>query len=388
MKKSPRPSFENSAELKRLFNQLLEEWSRSHRLGLPDLAQRCGVSAQYLGHVGRYGRVPGKPILMLLALNFGMSDPGLLFKAAGLSEPWPLEPGLGLRPKGPGESGFLSLNLDMQGFAAAIREIVRSELRPKTVLELLAGRALRVGLNRGQDFFFADKGGKTAAGFFPELMQLTALGMHCDIEFSDVSHVDFAARLRSGEIDVFGPVYFTPHRMTQASFTTSFCTVRLGGVGRVRETSVLPHLPRPKKLSDLRKKGYRVAVHRESMSHHFALSELKIPPEQILPCDLPEETIERVLLSGIPRPAHLLLTDGPHAHKIHEAHPQTTELLFAAADPEIPPYEDTIAVRPDWPSVAGLLNETLGFLQRNGSIDRLFERTIDPRRCPGISLRG
>jgi ABC-type amino acid transport substrate-binding protein len=369
--------FQRSSELKRLFNQYFEAWRRKQRLGLDELAQRCGVSTQYLAHIGRYGRVPGKPILILLALNFELPDPLALFHAANIQEVWPYEEGTLLRSKGALETGFLSVHLDMTGFTTAIRDIVRTELRPKTLQELLAGRPLKVGLNRGQSFFFEAPNSPAPAGFFPELVRLLALALHCEVEFHDARHSEFAERLHAGEIDIFGPVYYTPKRIAQALFTSPFSWVPLGALGRVKKAPALAPLPPPKRLGDLKKKDYRIAVHTDSMSHHFALVELGLSPEQLVLCELPEETLERIILSGIPRPAHLMLTDAPHAYLDHQNNKSDTELLFGVPDPEYPPYEDTIAVRSDWPSVVALLNDTLAFLHRDGSIERLYARTVE-----------
>ena len=151
-KTSDSPQFLRSPELKRAFLDASEHWYRKHRLSPADLAERCGVSLQYLSHVGRYGRIPSKPILTLLAFNLSPDDPEAFFRAAKMSDPWPYEVGIGLRARSATESGLLNVSLDMKGFADAIRDIVRAEIQPKRIEQLLGKRALRVGLNRGQFF--------------------------------------------------------------------------------------------------------------------------------------------------------------------------------------------------------------------------------------------
>lgn len=381
-------TFQHSSELKKLFNRYFDAWSKKHRLTLGELAERCGVSTQYLAHIGRYGRIPGKPILILLALVLEVPDPSEFFRAASVAEVWPFDQGVGLRPPGAAESGFFSVNFDTAGFTNMIRDLLRAELRPKSLNELLSGRALRVGLNRGQSFFFSPAGKQQSAveGFFPELVRLLALSLHCVIEFKDVLHSEFSDNLNTDGVDIFGPVYFTPSRMSQALFTNPFCNVEIGGLWRTAKIESLPSLPMPKNIVELRKKEYRIAVHRESMSHHFALSELGIPDDRLIPCEIPEESLERILLTRIPRPAHLLLTDRPHAFQLQKENPELKEIPFSASDPQAPPYEDTIAVRPDWPSVVTLLNEMLDFLKRNGSIQRLYRRSISEEIWPGIII--
>jgi transcriptional regulator with XRE-family HTH domain len=122
--------FETSAELKALFARELRSWRTRHRLSIDDLAQRCGVSPSYLAHVGRYGRVPGKPVLLLLALNFELPDPSLLLKAAGLSDPWPFAPGTRLMEQEAPANGFLSVRLDMNGFVEALKSAIKDQGAP------------------------------------------------------------------------------------------------------------------------------------------------------------------------------------------------------------------------------------------------------------------
>ena len=88
---SQRTEFESSPDLKRLFLRELELWRRATHLGLADLSHRCGVSPSYLAHIGRYGRIPSKPVLILLALNFGLQNPRELFESAKLSDEWPFD---------------------------------------------------------------------------------------------------------------------------------------------------------------------------------------------------------------------------------------------------------------------------------------------------------
>ena len=104
-----RVSFETSKELKHVYNEQMERWRERERSGLEELAKRCGVSPAYLAHVGRYGRIPSRPVLVLLALNFNMPDPERLLAAAGVKEPWPYDEPVALLPRSAADTGFLSL---------------------------------------------------------------------------------------------------------------------------------------------------------------------------------------------------------------------------------------------------------------------------------------
>ena len=382
-----RQSFENSRELKRIFNQEFEVWKKRNHAGLNELAERCGVSSQYIAHIGRYGRIPSKPILILLALNFQLSNPRELFSAAGLYDNWPFDDGVGLRKASASDSGFLSINLDMEGLASAIGDVINKKIKPKTLKEFLGGRPLRVGMNLGQSFWFdLEKGSKNQGGFFPELIQLMGLALHVPIEFVPIEHFNYIDALKEGEIDLYGPIYYTAPRIGEAIYSNPFARVELGALWRKKKLDGLKQLPKPKKLSELRKKEYVVTVHRDSMSHHFLLGDLGVPEERIIPCDSAEETIERIVMSKIPRPAHILLTDAPHASIIRGEHSKEMDILFSEEKTSAVPYEDTVAIRPDWDSAIESINEILEFLTRNGSLHRLYRRTIEPKKIPGIII--
>lgn len=362
--------FKKSAELRRVFLDLSDKWCRKNRLDLPDLAERCGVSLQYLSHISRYGRIPSKPILTLLALNLEMADPTELFRIAELNDAWPFEKGMGIRKAGAHETGLLSINLDMNGFADVVRDLVRSELQPKRFENLLGKRPLRIGLNKGQFFLFEGKND----GFFPELIQALSLSLHCNLEFVEVNHADFIDQLERGKIDCYGPIYRTAPRLTSSLYSKPFCTVPIAAVGRTKKSSQLKELPAPKKVSDLRKKDYIVAVHAESMAHHYAQTVIGIPNERLVLSEVSDEALERVMLSNIPRPAHLMLTDLPMALKVLKKHGAGLNSLFQEGDSEAPPYEDSIAVRPDWPELLTILDQSIDFMQKSGSMSRIFEK--------------
>ena len=379
--------FAQSQELKTTFNALSEQWCRKYRLGLSDLAERCGVSTQYLSHIGRYGRIPSQPILLLLALNLEVKDPQSLFQQAGVNKEWPFEPGIGLRAQPANETGLLSINLDMHGFTNAIKEIVRAEVQPKRLDDLLKGKPLRVGLNQAQFFMFDTSKKADIEGFFPELLRTLALALQCEVQFIAVSFQDYAKKLSRGEIDCYGPIYATTSRLTHAPLTKSFCQVPLSGLARVKRISRLPYLPVPRKLSELREEPYVIAVHANTMAEHFAVTALGIPQERIISCSLAEEAVERIMLSNIPRPAHVMLTDAPFADKITREHGNAVSQVFDDADEDFTYFEDTIAIRADWPVLQSAIEQTLEMLKRNGTIKRLLKRYMSEHYSTMISLK-
>lgn len=381
--KTKDPLYECSADLKRTFIQLSDAWCKANRLTLADLSERCGVSHQYLSQVARYGRIPSKPILTLLALNLDVPDPNQFFRMAKITEPWPYERDLGLRKRSATESGLLSINLDMNGFASAIREIVRSEIQPKRLDALLTGRPLRIGLNRGQFFLF---GKSDSDGFITEVFRSLALSLHCEVEFIDVSHATYASELASGKIDLYGPLYKTTQRASSGLFGTPLCRVAPALLRRTRVLSNLPQISAPKSFSELRKKEYIIAVHEDSMAHHFLVAELGVPKSRIVPCELAEEAIERIVMTNIPRPAHLMVTDMPFAQRTVRAHPDTVELVESVEDSQSFSFVDTFVVRHDWPSLLPIVEQSFEVLRSNETLKRIFFRTIQSPDTLGINL--
>lgn len=376
----PKTAFESSKELKVLFNEHFARWKKKHHAGLEELAGLCGVTPSYLGHVGRYGRVPGRPVLILLAFNFELENPQVFFDAAGIQDPWPYESGLRLRPHSESDPGFLSLRLDMTGFTQAIREIVRSEVKPRSVRELTRGRPLRVGFNLNQSWFF-DKGRSLTEnkfnGFFPELFHVLSLSLHSRCEISAVGYLECFDKLASGELDIYGPLYSTPARIGKALYLQPFCRVGVAALWRTRKAQGLENLPRPESLDDLRQKKYQISVLRESNSHHFALSHLEDSQSTLVVSENPDEALERITLANIPRPAHLMLVDSLIAIHIHRQHPHEYELLFSDLDSSLGVFENTIAVRPDWPELVTVLNDAMSFLIRENTLVELSNRRLN-----------
>lgn len=370
-------TFETSRPLRQFFTLHLEKWEREERLGLTDLADRCGVSPSYLGQVSRYGRIPGRPVLILLALNFKLKDPAEIFRLANTKDPWPYDRPVRLVSGSEEQPGFLTVRLDMQGLTEAIRDVVKAESRPRTVRELTHGNPLRIGLNRAQDFFFSGpRDTFPPKGFFPELCHLLELGLQTKIETRAVPFSDALELLTSGQIDIYGPMITTPPRLGKAHFTRPFSRIGLSALGRKKRAIGLAPLPAPKSLQELRTKPYIVSVLRDTAAHHFAETSLGADTVLVV-SDSPAEALERVTMVGIPRPAHLMLVDATIAVALYQSYRDDLELLFAEPERTLTFFENSIAVRPDWPELQLMLNEALLFMEKAGSLNALLERYVE-----------
>lgn len=347
----PRTEFETSPELKRVFLRELDSWRKQSHLGLHELSQRCGVSQSYLAHIGRYGRVPSKPVLLLLALNFGMAHPEELLRAASLAESWPFDEALTLAPKQQSDDGFLSVKFNMQGLIDAIQSAVRAESRPKSLRQLLSGRALRIGLNYAQPWLFhalKDGSPDKARGIVPNLCHLLESELHCEVEATPVPFDRFVEKLCRGDIDLFGPLLVSPYCPSNIQFSTPTHRMGLSLLKRLRPTSGLADLPPPRTIDDLRTKGYVLAALKDSRAHHFCATSLKRSEDSLLVCNSVEEALDRVLLRGIPRPAHLFVTNAMFAVEQGQLHQDSLQPLFAEPGNLLEMSDNAFAVRPDW----------------------------------------
>ncbi len=371
--------FKGSAELKTLFNNELGKWRKTHAEGLDELGRLCGVSASYLSQISRYGRVPGRPVLILLALNFNMSSPERLFAAAELDEPWPLERNLSLAPRGESDPGLLSVKLDMSGFTDAIRTIVKEETRPKTIAELTRGRPLRLGINKNDPWLFKNPDKQTTDNFIEPLnafCEQLSIALQCRISIELVDFADLGVRFESGDLDIFGPLGDGPYS-SAGTFTMPFCQIGVSALIRKRPSSYLPQLDPPRTIEDLLSRPYVITVVRDQTAHLFASTRLKRSDSELIVCDSLTECYERITLSSVAKGAHVMLCNSANALAIQKQYPE--EVLSAFLDSEsLLKVQDTVfSIRPDWPELVTVFNTALSYLLRTGGLAEKFTPWIE-----------
>ena len=377
---SQRTEFESSPDLKRLFLRELELWRRATHLGLADLSHRCGVSPSYLAHIGRYGRIPSKPVLILLALNFGLQNPRELFESAKLSDEWPFDAPQHLATREPEGSGFLSVKLDMAGFIEAIKGAIRTETRPRTLQVLLNSRPLRIGINLTQPWLFEKAEGGTidhTRGLVPDLCRMLQTSLQCNIEMIPVTFDRYVDKLCRGEIDLFGPLMVTPHCPSNILFSVPVNRMGLSVLMRTRPTHSLAQLKLPASLDDLIREPYTIAVLRDSRAHLFCATRLKRAEEDIIVCNSDEEATDRVRLKGISRPAHLFLCNSMSAAHRAREYPGELSALFTEPGTVLDMCNNSFAVRPDWPEAVTIVNEALHFILGAGGVAKRIQALID-----------
>jgi hypothetical protein len=380
--------FETSSELKRLFNHELDAWCTRHRLGLEELSARCGVSRSYLAHIGRYGRIPSKPVLLLLALNFGMKDPSTLLNAARLNEPWPFERGMGIHAPETPSNGFLNVKLDMDGFVDAIKSVVREQIRPKTIREILGDRPLRIGLNTIHPWMFgttASGAVDTTKGLMPELCSSLGNSLGCAVLTKALPYSHHPEALRRGEIDLFGPMLSMPEGPSGSFFSIPINRLGVSALMRIRTTPGFPELPPPLRFDQLKDTSYAIAVVRHSRAHILASMRLNRSDESLLLCESVDEALDRLLLRGVGKPAHLFICTTITAHRHFKQYPTEVKPAFDTPSTLIELADNTFAIRPDWAEAVPMINQALHFVLHSVGLAQRAEELASQHLLPPSS---
>lgn len=378
--------FETSTELKRLFSQELDAWCVRHRLGVEELSARCGVSRSYLAHIGRYGRIPSKPVLILLALNFEMRDPLALFRAARVSEPWPFDAAAAISTAQPAKDGFLSIKLDMEGFVDAIKGVVREQLRPRSLKDLIGDRPLRIGLSTTQPWMYgtrADGSLDIEKGLIPEFIALLESALQCQISSIQVPFTKHVEKLRTGEIDLFGPMLTVPYGPSKTLFSVPINRVGVSAILRLRADSGLEEMPQPTSFEDLRDPRYRIAVMKDSRAQLLANTRLNRPNESLILCDSVHEATDRIRMRGVSNPAHIFICNTMNAILWAREHPDEIKTLFETPSTMIDIGDNSFAIRPDWPEAVPIINEAISFIMNSAGFARRSHE-VSQRCAPGI----
>lgn len=360
-------NFDASADLRSLLAEHFETWKRKNSGDFAELAYRCGVTSAYLSHVRRYGRIPSRPVLMLLALNFRI-DGQKLFDAAGINDRFPYESGLEITRPAQRDNGFFSFRFDMDGFTDAIRSVVRSEVRQRSVKDILGNRPLRIGMNYHMFWMFGSKNppsdGKHS-GLFAEFAAMLGVALQKEVELVAVPFSQYIESLGSGKFDMFGPTMIVPNLPLNIFFTRPIFRLGVSALFRKREHRELPVLPEPR-LEDLRDERYQIAVVQNSLMHLLANTRLKRSDATLILCASDEEAIERLTLRGVSRPAHVFLTNSMRALTSAKELSKDVSLLFATRNSLLDLHDVGIAVRPDWPEVLPVINDAIRFLYTRG----------------------
>ncbi len=374
MKRGKELGFDCSQRLKDLFNEQYEIWRKVNSADLADLAVKCGVSSAYLAHVRRYGRIPSRPVMILLALNFKI--PGKrLFDAAGIGDEFPYASNLEITTPTKEDLGLFSVKFNSDAFVDAIRTVIRSEVKTRTPRDLLRDRPLKIGLNYHQYWLFGSHTppeSQQHTGLFPEICKMLGLALQIDIELIYVPYASYMDKLLKGEIDLYGPSMVVPNLPARILFSRALYELGISGLWRKREAPGLQTMPEPKKADDLQNVGYKIAVTRNTYSHLIANTRFGRSDQDLILCSSDEEALERITLRGLQRPAHIFISNSITSIMSAKEHPQSLGLLFAKRNSVIDYAANAIAIRPDWPEMVQMVNEALSFLLNRGGVsDRL-----------------
>lgn len=363
--------FDTSTSLKQLLAEHFEEWKATHGGDLDDLAEKCGVTPAYLSHVRRYGRIPSRPVLILLAFNFKI--PGeKLFRASGIEDKYPYETGLEIAKSASQGDGLFSIKFNMEAFTDSIRSIVRSEVRSRSFKDLLGNRPLRIGVNYHQYWLFnsqnAPADGKHT-GLFPEFCTMLGLALQKEVELVHIPFSNYINLITSGQLDLFGPTLAVPNLPDDILFSAPIFRLGVSALYRKNQHRDLPAVTAPRSVDDLRNEKYVVAVLKDSLPHLIANTLLKRADSSLLLVSSDEEGIERVTMKGVHRPAHVFMMNSISALLAAKKHPKDVEPLFTTRKTLLDLADNSIAIRPDWPEVVPVINDAIRFLQARGGLE-------------------
>ena len=378
-------NFRSSQALKIAFNSHFEKWSASNRGGYDELARRCGLTGAYISQIGRYGRIPSKSALILLALNFELKEPNELLNAAEINEQWPYPKSAHLSFNSKEADGFLSVKIDMDGLAKAIQSAVGKEIRPKSIKELLNGRPLNVGFNPFKFWLFEsiDKKKGDFKGFFPEICGMLAVSLQVKLNQSFIEYPNYPSMFASGDLDLFGPVVVAPNLPSNTLFTSPLYRIGMSAMYRTRDVKDLENLPVPSVATDLFNPAYKIAVVRNSRAHLLCNTRFRRVDSELVICRTTDEALDRTMLKGVSNPAHLFMCNSVDAVIWEKEFKRDLKAIFAKRGELLDLADAGIAVRSDWPELVVSLNETISFLASTGTLSQTLDHWV-PKGMEGL----
>lgn len=369
--------FKTSKSLKDFFNSHFELWDQQNNGGYEELGRRCGLTGSYLSQIGKYGRIPSKSALILLAFNFDLKDPVTIFKAADIIEPWPYKKFVHLSTQSREVDSFISLKVDMEGLLSSMQAAIGKEIRPRGLKETLQGRALRLGYNPFKSWLFKslDRGvDGNFEGFLPEIKDMFEMSLQNKIEDNVIEYAEYAKLFQSGALDMYGPIVVAPNLPTGVIFTNPLYRIGMSLLFRLRSSKNLEELPIPKKPQDLLNQKYKIAVVKNSRAHLLCNTRFKRSDKDLVLCSTTEEALDRTILKGISNPAHCFMVTSVDALYFEAEYRRDVKALFAEKNNFIDLAETGIAVRADMPELVQALNESIAFLTSTGTLLHSLEQ--------------
>jgi hypothetical protein len=245
---------------------------------------------------------------------------------------------------------------------------------------------LRVGLSLAQYWMYetsSDGEPDFSRGLIPEFIQHLALSLGCAVSTVAVPMSRHVEKLRSGEIDIFGPMLTIPPGPSKTFFSVPINRLGLSAVMRSRPTPNLASVPAPTCFDDLKDPKYEIAVIKDSRPHLLANTRLNRPNERLVVCDSDEEALDRIMLRGVPKPAHVFICTTLGAHGWATKYPDGLQAVFDTQSTIVDVCDNAFAIRPDWPEVVPIVNQAISFLMNDGGFGPRI-RDITQRHQPAM----
>lgn len=369
--------FKTSKLLKELFNTHFEKWDQENNGGYEELGRRCGLTGSYISQIGKYGRIPSKSALILLAFNFELKEPAQIFRAADIIDAWPYKKHMHLSSQSREADSFLSIKLDMDGLLSAMQLAIGKEFKPRTLKEILKGRSLTLGYNPFKFWLFEslERGiDGRFKGFLPEIKEMFEMSLQNKIEDTVINYGEYPKLFQKGELDMYGPIVVAPNLPTGVIFTNPLYRVGISLAYRLRPGKFLEELPLPKKPQDLLNQKYKIAVVKNSRAHLLCNTRFKRSDKELVLCNSTDEALDRTMMKGVSNPAHCFMVTSVDALAYESEHRRDIKALFTEKNNLIDLGETGIAVRADMPELVQALNESISFLTTTGTLLHCLEQ--------------
>jgi hypothetical protein len=174
-----------------------------------------------------------------------------------------------------------------------------------------------------------------------------------------------------------------PHAPSNILFSLPVNRIGISALMRQRETAGIAQLAAPLTFDDLRNPQYRIAVIKDSRAHLIANTRLNRPDSALVICDTIDEGIDRVLLKGVPRPAHIFICNSMVTFYQSREHSGDLLPLFDDRATMIDICDNSFAIRPDWPEALPRINQALAFIMSSGGFAKRAEE-LSQRYAPGL----
>ena len=146
---------------------------------------------------------------------------------------------------------------------------------------------------------------------------------------------------------------------------------------RTRDTEGLDRLSVPTRFEALKDPVYKIAVIKDSRAHLIANTRLNRSNDSLILCNTIEEAIDRIMVRGVSRPAHIFICSAMNARLQSSLNPDAAAVLFCSPSTVIDVGDNAFAIRPDWPEAVPMINQAISFILGSGGFSHRLKKLAD-----------